>query len=136
MKACRRPQWLSCTGSLERVSDLMQHNQVSQRASDSDCSKLLFVLLLQHFKPRSDCGLYLALCTVLCIKVMLCTVFFWFEFIRRCFKFSDQQSSFHDAVQRFQLYLACQGFCTFCYLLVVDQLSFAKMCAFVCTTQL
>ena len=35
---------------------------------DSDCSNLLFVLLLQQFKPRSDCGLYLALCTVLCIK--------------------------------------------------------------------
>jgi len=53
------------------------------------------------------------------------------------FLFSGKQGSFfHYSVQQFQTYLAWRGFCTFTYLLVADQLPFAKMCAFACTAYL
>lgn len=41
-----------------------------RKYQDNDCSQFLFVLLLQYIEPLSDGGgLYLVLCTVLCINV-------------------------------------------------------------------
>lgn len=45
-------------------------NMYPRKYQDNDCSQFLFVLLLQYIEPLSDGGgLYLVLCTVLCINV-------------------------------------------------------------------